>query len=53
MKNLILDYQTKWANGIVEIGKTKNNFDESSSVTSKFINQLYDFHGYKYDRLML
>ena len=43
MKNLILDYQTKWANGIVEIGKTKNNFDESSSVTSKFINQLYDF----------
>ena len=43
MKNLILDYQTKWANGIVEIGKTKNDFDESSSVTSKFINQLYDF----------
>ena len=43
MKDLILENQNKWANGIVEIGKTKNNFDESSSVTSKFINQLYDF----------
>ena len=43
MKKLILDFQSKWANGIVEIGKTKNNFEESSSVTSKFINQLYDF----------
>ena len=30
----------KW---IVEIGKTKNNFEESSSVTTKFINELYDF----------
>tara|TARA_B100000287_G_scaffold234631_1_gene220996 strand:+ start:754 stop:1209 length:456 start_codon:yes stop_codon:yes gene_type:complete len=43
MKKLILDFQSKWANGIVEIGKTKNNFEESSSVTSKFINEQYDF----------
>ena len=43
MKKLILDFQSKWANGIVEIGKTKNNFEESSSVTTKFINELYDF----------
>ena len=38
MKDLILEYQIKWANGIVEIGKTKNNFEESLSVTTKFIN---------------
>ena len=43
MKDLILEYQNKWANGIVEIGKTKNNFEESSSVTTKFIHELYDF----------
>ena len=43
MKKLILEYQNKWANGIVEIGKTKNNFKESVSVTTKFINELYDF----------
>ena len=43
MKNLILEYQKKWANGIVEIGKTKNNFEGSLSVTTKFINELYDF----------
>ena len=43
MKKLILKYQNKWANGIVEIGKTKNNFEESVSVTTKFINELYDF----------
>ena len=43
MKDLILEYQSKWANGIVEIGKTKNNFEESSSITTKFINELYDF----------
>ena len=43
MKDLILEYQSKWANGIVEIGKIKNNFEESSSVTTKFINELYDF----------
>ena len=43
MKNLILEYQNKWASGIVEIGKTKNNFKESVSVTTKFINELYDF----------
>ena len=43
MKDLILEYQNKWANGIVEIGKTKNNFEESSSITTKFINELYDF----------
>ena len=43
MKDLILEYQNKWANGIVEIGKTKNNFEESSSVTTKFIHELYNF----------
>ena len=43
MKNLILEYQKKWANGIVEIGKTKNNFEGSLSVTTKFISELYDF----------
>ena len=43
MKKLILKYQNKWANGIVEIGKTKNHFEESVSVTTKFINELYDF----------
>ena len=43
MKKLILEYQNKWARGIVEIGKTKNNFKESVSVTKKFINELYDF----------
>ena len=43
MKKLILEYQNKWASGIVDIGKTKNNFKESVSVTSKFINELYDF----------
>ena len=43
MKKLILEYQNKWANGIVEIGKTKNNLEESVSVTTKFINELYDF----------
>jgi len=43
MKKLILEYQNKWANGIVEIGKTKNNHEESVSVTTKFINELYDF----------
>ena len=43
MKDLILEYQNKWANGIIEIGKTKNDFEESSSVTTKFINELYDF----------
>ena len=43
MKKLILEYQNKWASGIVEIGKTKNNFKESVSVTTKFINELYDF----------
>ena len=43
MKDLILEYQNKWANGIVEIGKTKNNFEKSASVTTKFINELYDF----------
>ena len=43
MKDLILEYQNKWANGIVEIGKTKNNLEESVSVTTKFINELYDF----------
>ena len=43
MKKLILKYQNKWANGIVEIGKTKNNLEESVSVTTKFINELYDF----------
>ena len=43
MKKLILEYQNKWASGIVEIGKTKNNFKESVSVTKKFINELYDF----------
>ena len=43
MKKLILEYQNKWASGIVEIGKTKNNFKESVLVTTKFINKLYDF----------
>ena len=43
MKKLILQYQNKWASGIVEIGKTKNNFKESVTVTTKFINELYDF----------
>ena len=43
MKKLILEYQNKWASGIVEIGKTKNNFKESVSVAKKFINELYDF----------
>ena len=43
MKDLILEYQNKWANGIIEIGKTKNDFEESSSITTKFINELYDF----------
>ena len=43
MKKLILEYQNKWASGIFEIGKTKNNFKESVSVTTKFINELYDF----------
>ena len=43
MKDLILEYQNKWANGIVEIGKTKNNFEESSLVTTKFIHELYNF----------
>ena len=40
MKDLILEYQNKWAIGIVEIGKTKNNFEESSSVTTKFIHEV-------------
>ncbi len=43
MKDLILEYQNKWANGIVEIGKIKNNIEESSLVTTKFIHELYDF----------
>ena len=43
MQDLILEYQNKWANGIVEIGKTKNNFEESSLVTTKFIHELYNF----------
>ena len=43
MKDLILEYQNKWANGMVEIGKTKNNIEESSLVTTKFIHELYDF----------
>ncbi len=43
MKKLILEHQNKWASGIVEIGKTKKNFKESVSVTTKFINELYDF----------
>ena len=33
MKKLILEYQNKWASGIVEIGKTKNNFKESNILT--------------------
>ena len=40
MKKLILEYQNKWASGIVEIGKTKSNFKESVSVSTKFINDL-------------
>ena len=43
MKKWILEHHNKWASGIVEIGKTKNNFKESVSVTKKFINELYDF----------
>ena len=51
MKDLILEYQNKWANGIVEIGKTKNNFEESSSVTTKFIHELYNFKNGKKNML--
>jgi len=59
MIDLILEYQSKWANGIIEIGKTKNNFEESSSITTKFINELYDFKNgnefggfYTYDEML-
>jgi len=43
MKNLILEYQTKWANGIVELGKTKGDIVNSKKLATDFINSLYDF----------
>ena len=43
MKNLILEYQTKWANGIIELGKTKGDIVNSKKLATDFINSLYDF----------
>ena len=43
MKNLISEYQTKWANGIVELGKTKGDIVNSKKLATDFINSLYDF----------
>ena len=43
MKNLILEYQVKWANGIVELGKTKGDIVNSKKLATDFINSLYDF----------
>jgi len=43
MKNLIREYQTKWANGIVELGKTKGDIVNSKKLATDFINSLYDF----------
>ena len=43
MKNLIREYQIKWANGIVELGKTKGDIVNSKKLATDFINSLYDF----------
>ena len=43
MKNLIREYQTKWANGIVELGKTKGDIVSSKKLATDFINSLYNF----------
>jgi len=43
MKNLIREYQIKWANGIVELGKTKGDIVSSKKLATDFINSLYDF----------
>ena len=43
MKNLIREYQIKWANGIVELGKTKGDIISSKKLATDFINSLYDF----------
>ncbi len=43
MKNLIREYQIKWANGIVELGKTKGDVVNSKKLATDFINSLYDF----------
>ena len=43
MKNLIREYQIKWANGIVELGKTKGDIIRSKKLATDFINSLYDF----------
>ena len=43
MKNLIREYQIKWANGIVELGKTKGDIITSKKLATDFINSLYDF----------
>tara|TARA_B100000575_G_scaffold240895_1_gene203763 strand:- start:36 stop:488 length:453 start_codon:yes stop_codon:yes gene_type:complete len=43
MKNLIREYQIKWANGIVELGKTKGDIVNSKKLATDFINSLYNF----------
>ena len=43
MKNLIREYQIKWANGIVELGKTKGDIVSSKKLATDFINSLYNF----------
>ena len=43
MKNLIRESQIKWANGIVELGKTKGDIITSKKLATDFINSLYDF----------
>ncbi len=43
MKNLINTYQTKWAKGIVELGRSKGDLKTSKKLAIDFINSLYDF----------
>tara|TARA_B100000945_G_C20351166_1_gene582317 strand:- start:34 stop:486 length:453 start_codon:yes stop_codon:yes gene_type:complete len=43
MKDLINIYQTRWSNGIVELGKSKGDIVASKKLATDFINSLYDF----------
>ena len=42
-KEEIYFYQEKWANGIVSIGKLKDDYDQCKKKTLKFISNLYGF----------
>ena len=42
-KKEIYLYQEKWANGIVSIGKLKDDYDQCKKKTLKFISNLYGF----------